>query len=142
MSNPFQNSAQQPHVPQQPYLGQQLVNPPRTGPDDANPFEAAFDFTFDTYATPGLVKIVYAASVLVTVLGYVGIVIATFAATLPDKTAFGVVIAQGTPVPGLAVLLLGWIPALLLILGVRLALEQVLATVRTAMHLRHSKAGQ
>jgi len=35
---------------------------------DPNPFAAAFDFSFETYATPGLVKIVYGLMVAVTAL--------------------------------------------------------------------------
>ncbi len=103
---------------------------------DPNPFAAAFDFSFETYATPGLVKIVYGLMVAVTALGYLVAVIATFAATLPDQTLAGFIPVAGSPIPGLVVLLLGWIPALLVILGARLALEQALATVRTAMDAR------
>jgi|BarGraNGADG00312_1021997.scaffolds.fasta_scaffold138971_1 Domain of unknown function (DUF4282) len=134
MSIPGQNPYAQ-HLPPN-YPGPHAHPLYTVRPDaDPNPFAAAFDFSFETYATPGLVKIVYGGIVVVTILGYLASVIGTFLATLPDHYVLYATI-PGSPIPGLAVLLLGWIPALLLILAARLALEQALATVRTAMDAR------
>jgi hypothetical protein len=36
------------------------------------PFSEAFDFSFDRYATPAVVKVVYMVTVILCVLAYVG----------------------------------------------------------------------
>lgn len=99
---------------------------------DPNPFSAALDFSFKTYATPGLAKIVYILFIAVTIMGYLWSGLSLFALVSlgGNKNIFEVLI------PGLFAMVLGLIPAALVILGVRLALEQALATVRTAMDTR------
>lgn len=99
-------------------------------PKDANPIKAAFDFSFGSYATPGIVKIVYVIGIVLAALWYLFAVIAAFSAFAGSSTAY--VEIPGTPVPGILVLLLGWIPAGFFVLVLRLALEHVLSSVRTA----------
>jgi hypothetical protein len=85
---------------------------------DANPLRAAFDFRFTTYATPGLVKIIYILAAILAGIWWIGGALAYLLA--------------GGPVIGIVWLLLGWIPALLWMLFVRIILEASLALVRVA----------
>ena len=85
------------------------------------PFSEAFDFSFSTYASLQLVKIVYILFIVIVSLVYVANVILTFVMT---------------PILGILVLIVGWIPALLMVLAVRVRLEVTLATVRTAIDAR------
>jgi len=106
------------------------------GGGDDGPFLEAFDFSFDRYATPAVAKVVYMVTVILCALTYVGSVIVAFAIFMLDQNLGGVYNHTGSPFPGFLVLVLGWIPALLIILMARLALEQALATVRTAVDAR------
>ena len=85
------------------------------------PFSEAFDFSFSTYASLQLVKIVYILFIVIVSLVYVANVILAFVMT---------------PILGILVLIFGWIPALLMVLAVRVGLEVTLATVRTAIDAR------
>jgi hypothetical protein len=91
------------------------------GVDGDGPFAQAFDFSFSTYASLRLVKILYIFCIVVAALGYL-------AAAIPMLLLM--------PPIGIAILLLGWIPALLMILSLRVGLEVTLATVRTAIDVR------
>ena len=88
------------------------------------PFSDAFDFSFSTYATPGVVKIVYVIMLVVCVAEYASIVLWSLVAGLIS------------PLFVLAAILLGWILPLLTLLMGRLTLEHYLATVRTAQETR------
>jgi hypothetical protein len=111
--------------------------PPGRGPgiESQPPFSDAFDFSFDSYATPTVVKVVYALTVVACVLAYVGNVLLSFALFLPDAD-LGFTKIAGSAVPGLVALVVGWIPALIVVLAVRVGLEQSMAAVRTAMDVR------
>ena len=87
---------------------------------DANPLSALFDFSFNKFATPGLVKIVYILSVVVAVGTWLLWVLAGFSAS-----AFG-----GGTGGGVLALLFGWIPALLAIAFTRFILEGIVALIR------------
>jgi hypothetical protein len=91
------------------------------GPREANPLKAAFDFSFGSYATPGLIKLIYIIAVALGVLTWLFYVVIGFASE---------------PVVGVLALVLGWIPTLLFVLLLRVALEVSLAGVRTAMDVR------
>jgi hypothetical protein len=125
------------YPPQQPLYAQQLLpgwenrtrgrnsgggNGGGGGGDGGDgPFAEAFDFSFSTYASLQLVKIVYILIIVVVSLVYVANVIVMFVMT---------------PILGTLVLILGWIPALFLVLAARIGLEVTLATVRTAIDAR------
>ena len=100
------------------------------------PFAEAFDFSFDRYATPAVVKVVYMLTVILCVLTYVGNALMAFAIFMPDQDIAGVYKYTGTAFPGILALVLGWIPGFIIILGVRVSLERALATVRTAIDAR------
>lgn len=102
---------------------------------DANPLKAAFDFSFGTYATPGIVKIVYIVGIVLAVLWYLLAIVAGFQVGAPRDFGFGVE-TPGTAVPGVLAILFGWLPAAFFVLVLRLALEQVLSSVRTATDVR------
>jgi uncharacterized membrane protein YtjA (UPF0391 family) len=111
--------------------GAQSPQPPR----DAGPIKAAFDLSFNSWATPGLVKIVYIVGIVLVVVSYVISVISMFIAGLPRDYGFGVE-SEGTVVPGILTLVFGWIPGAFFILLLRVGLEQVLSNVRTATDIR------
>ena len=100
------------------------------------PFSEAFDFSFEKYATPAVVKVVYMLTVILCVLTYVGNALMAFAIFMPDHDIAGVYKYTGTAFPGILALVLGWIPGFIIILGVRVSLERALATVRTAIDAR------
>lgn len=107
---------------------------------DANPFRAAFDFSFGSYATPGLVKIIYVLAVILAAIWWIGGTIMTFimgAAIMSVGDPYGDSGSAAGVVLGLFWLLLGWIPALLWLLLVRIALESSIALVRVADDMRH-----
>ena len=92
----------------------------RTRQEDG-PVATAFDFSFSKYATPGLIKILYILFVVFLALSYSVEVILWFLMS---------------PILGLLVLIFGLIPALFVILVVRMGLEVSMATVRTAIDVR------
>jgi hypothetical protein len=121
----------QPPPPQQPSPGIRRIA-------DANPFRAAFDFGFNSYATPGLVKIIYVLATILAVIWWIGGTIMTFitgAAITSLGNPYGGGGAGGI-VLGVFALLLGWIPALLWLLLVRIVLEASTALVRLADDMR------
>ena len=137
------------YPPQQPIYGQQLLPgwENRTqGPGDGGngggvvggdgPFMEAFDFSFDRYATPSVVKVIYVLVVISCVLAYLGTAGLAFVTFMPDQDIGGVYRYSGSPIPGVLVLVFGWIPGLIVILKTRVQLEQALATVRTAIDAR------
>lgn len=118
---------------------------PASGPadrkfDDANPLRAAFDFGFNRYATPGLVKIIYVLAVVIAAVWWIGGTITTFVlgAAVSDlgRMTTGSGGGGGGIVLGIVSLLLGWIPALLWVLLVRVVLEAAMALVRVAEDAR------
>jgi hypothetical protein len=50
---------------------------------------AIFDFSFTNFVTTKLIKIIYAISLVMVVLGFFGMVIGGFGAMLSDNVAFG-----------------------------------------------------
>lgn len=134
-----QSQQQSPGYPQSGFGQQQPGQPAPWGggpqqPKDANPIKAAFDFSFGSYATPGLVKIVYIVGMVLAALGYLSVILSGFQLGAPRDYGFGQ--SPGSPVPGVLAILFGWIPAAFFILVLRLALEQVLSSVRTATDVR------
>jgi hypothetical protein len=117
-------SSWQPQQPQQP---QHRIS-------DANPLRAAFDFGFNSYATPGLVKIIYVLALIVAALWWIGGGLTVLIAGVAARSLGG---GDGSVALGVIALLLGWIPALLWLLFVRIVLEASLALVRVADDARH-----
>ena len=91
------------------------------GDDGDGPFAQAFDFSFSTYASLRLVKILYIFLIVLVGLAYLGDALLMFFVMPPI---------------GIAILLLGWIPAMFLVLAARIGSEATLATVRTAIDVR------
>ena len=126
-----------PPPPGGPIYGQHL--PPGWENRNGSDFWDAFDFSFDRYATPAVVKVVYVLMVILCVLAYVGNAFMAFAFFLPDRDIGGFFKYSGSAFPGILALVLGWIPGFILILVARVSFEQALATVRTAMDARALK---
>lgn len=91
-------------------------------------FGALFDFGFNSFVTPSLVKMIYVAFTVLAAIYYVFAVIGA--------------LASGEPILGLAVLLLGWIPALLLIAFMRVTLEFYYAVIRMSEDVHQRRSGQ
>ena len=81
----------------------------------ANPFAALFDFSFQSFATPGLIKLLYIVGTVLLALGWVVGVIAGF--------------TQGV-LPGLGVLVFGAVAVLFYLAFLRVLLEFYYAVVR------------
>lgn len=84
-------------------------------------FAALFDFGFNSFATPVVIKILYVLGLVVIGLGYVGFVITAFAES---------------PGYGLLVLLLGGVVALFYVIFFRVFLEFYYAVVRMSEDIR------
>jgi len=127
---------QQPGAYQQPSAAQPGAgwNFPPQPPRDASPLKAAFDLSFNKYATPGIVKIVYIVGIVLVTLGWIFGVIGAFLSGAPRS--YGSLQTEGTIVPGILMLIFGWIPGAFFILLLRVTLELTLSNVRTAMDVR------
>lgn len=135
-----QPPGQGPGGPGQSYGQPPAEPPPSRSIADANPFKAAFDFSFNSYATPGLVKIIYVLATILAIIWWIGgtiMVFITGSAFSSLNDPYGESGGAGGVVLGIIALLLGWIPALLWLLIVRIALEASMALVRLADDMRH-----
>ena len=99
-------------------------------------FGALFDFSFADYATPSIVKLVYVLTFVVNVLGWLA---ATF--VMFGMGSIGSYYGGGNSAVGVLTLLVGWVPALLNVATMRLALEFYLVTLRTHHSINDIKAG-
>jgi hypothetical protein len=114
----FANPPQPPPPPQQP--------PSAPPPPSPGLFNALFDVTFRTYATPHIARIVYILVMVVIGLGAIGGI----------ATAFGL---MGSRQPGAGFLLLILTPlgALIYLALARMAIELLVAVTRTADEVSH-----
>lgn len=96
-----------------------------TGPAQANLFSALFDFSFNSFATPALIKIVYIVGTALLVLGWLGFTITTF--------------ATGEPLLGLLAFVGGAIVVLFYIAFLRLVLEFYYAVVRMSEDIHNRR---
>lgn len=90
------------------------------------------DFSFTSYATPSIVKLVYLGAAVLLVLAWLGYAISFIGTGLSTDTG-------GLVVAGVLTLVLGWIPVLIYIALVRVSLEFSLAGIRTAEGVREIK---
>jgi hypothetical protein len=120
------------------YYQQWQTQPAKRPVGDANPLKAALDFSFDSYATPGLVKIIYILAAVLGALWWIGGTIVMFvaAASQPEIAGYSSGPSGSDFIPAILSLLLGWIPVLLWLLLVRVLLEAAMALVRTASDVR------
>lgn len=100
-------------------------------------FQALFDFSFSSFITVQFAKFIYIINIAIAALIYFVFVIAGFSGMGEDVGA-GILF-------GFGILLFGWIPALLQIVSVRLALEGMIAVIRIAQNtaaIREATAGK
>lgn len=90
---------------------------------DDNPLKALVDFGFKEFATPGIVKFVYALTFISCLGGWLITVIAMFMA---GNTGY-----DDTAVPGVLALLFGWVPWLIYLAMMRMVFEFFLVNIRT-----------
>ncbi|MBV7281294.1 DUF4282 domain-containing protein [Corynebacterium sp. TAE3-ERU30] len=112
------------------------------GAESKNFLQALFDFSFSSFITIKFAKAIHLVNIVLALLGYVfWVFIWLFVASDVGDSEVG---AMATFFAIIA-LLFGWIPALLQIVGVRLALEMNIALVRTAQNtsaLREATVGR
>jgi hypothetical protein len=84
-------------------------------------FGALFDFSFNSFATPVVIKVLYILGLVAIGLGYVVLVISGFA---------------NSPITGLAILIGGLIGALIYVIFLRITLEFYYAVVRMSEDIR------
>ena len=112
------------------------------GAESKNFLQALFDFSFSSFITIKFAKVIHLVNIVLALLGYVfWVFIWLFLASDVGDSEVG---AMATFFAIIA-LLFGWIPALLQIVGVRLALEMNIALVRTAQNtsaLREATVGR
>lgn len=94
---------------------------PREPAEPKNFFAALFDFGFNTFVTPMIVKVVYILITIAIALGWLVFVISGFAGDQPGL--------------GIVALLLGWIPALLYLAFFRMTLEFYYGVVRMSQDI-------
>lgn len=100
-------------------------------------FQALFDFSFSSFITIQFAKFIYIINIAIAALIYFLFVIAGFSGMGEDVGA-GFLF-------GIGILLVGWIPALLQIVAVRLGLEGMIAVIRIAQNtaaIREASAGR
>ncbi len=89
-------------------------------------FGALFDYGFNSFVTPALVKVIYIVSTVLVAVYYLFLV--------------GIGFASG-PAFGALTLLLGWIPALLVLAFIRVSLEFYYAVIRMSEDVHHRQPG-
>lgn len=108
---------------QQPYPQQRYPQnsgaPNKNVIEGKNFFAALFDLSFQSFVTVKFAKFIYVLLIAFILLGYVVVVIASFAED---------------PLLGLLALLLGWIPAAIYLILIRITLEFMIALVRTSQN--------
>lgn len=112
--HPYQQ--QPPHYPQP---GQQPPQGQATAAEAKGFFGALFDFSFDSFVTIKFIKFIYVLSIAFLVLLWLFYVVVGFV---------------WDPGAGAAALLLGWIPVILYVIWIRVVLEFLVSTVRTAQN--------
>ncbi|GGE67949.1 DUF4282 domain-containing protein [Nesterenkonia cremea] len=110
-------SPYQPH-PGQPHPGQQSQSQ-AAATEAKGFFGALFDFNFDSFVTIKFIKFIYILSSAFLVLLWLFYVVAGFV---------------WEPAAGATALLLGWIPVILYVIWIRVVLEFLVSTVRTAQN--------
>ncbi|QJY46314.1 DUF4282 domain-containing protein [Pseudonocardia broussonetiae] len=130
----WQGGQQPPYPPPPGGYGQQPPAgwgpPPGPGGPSGSPaqksfFSALFDFTFDSFATPGLIRILYIIGTVLIVLGWLGYVVIGF-------SALGAA-------AGIGILIFGAIFALFAIALLRVSLEFYYAVVRMSEDIHNRR---
>ncbi|MBW0112211.1 DUF4282 domain-containing protein, partial [Pseudonocardia sp. KRD-182] len=98
---------------------------PSGSPAQKSFFSALFDFTFDSFATPGLIRILYIIGTVLIVLGWLGYVVVGF-------SALGAA-------AGIGILIFGAIFALFTIALLRVSLEFYYAVVRMSEDIHNRR---
>lgn len=116
-------SDQPPYPPEQSYPA-----PPPYGGGESSPrkpgfFGALFDFRFEHFVTPTIVRVVYVVATVVLVLGWLVFTVVSF--------------AQNGAGGGLAVLVLGALGVLIYLCLIRMTFEFYLALVRLSEDVHH-----
>ena len=99
--------------------------------------KALFDFSFKSYVTPSVAKVVYVLGIIVGIFGYLGSVVGGFITTAGIADSLSYFFDAGLlyvfPIIGIFTNLLG---LALWIIALRMVIEMVLAQIRTAQYMR------
>ncbi len=98
--------------------------PTQVAPGDRSGFAALFDFSFSTFATPSMIRLLYIVGSILIGLGYIGYVIALFSVSA---------------IAGLITLLLGAVVALFSMALLRVSLEFYYAVVRMSEDIHNGR---
>lgn len=93
--------------------------------EQKSPLAALFDFSFTTFATPGLIKILYIVGTALLLIGWLGFTIVNFAGS--------------GAVAGIVTFLLGAVVVLFYLAFLRLSLEFYFAVVRMSEDIHHRR---
>ncbi|UFU06096.1 DUF4282 domain-containing protein [Ruania halotolerans] len=115
--------------PQQPDAGQYGQ------PKASGFFSAFFDFSFSRYVTLTFAKVIFVIAIIIAILWWLGIIIGGFGAGALSSMAnpYGRSDGGGA-ILGVLAILFGWIPPALFLVGVRVGLEFVVATIKTSQN--------
>ena len=131
MSQPYPPN---PSQPEQPYGAPQpqpgptpgaQPQPPYPGPASTSEpsfFQALFDVRFNSFITLKFATFIYIIGIVLAALGWISLIIGSLA-TINDS-----------PLPLIGAILLGWIPALFTVIWIRILIEFVISTIRTAQN--------
>ncbi len=108
--------------PGEPHQGQPPSSPPPIQQQQSGFFSALFDFRFDRFVTPSVVRVLYALGFAAIILVYLVYIVIAF---------------YSGPIFGLVVLLLGWIVPLLYLTLWRVMLEFFVAVIRMSEDIHH-----
>ena len=103
----------------------QVLGGPSGTEEQKSPLAALFDFSFTTFATPGLIKILYIVGTALLLLGWLGFTIVNF--------------ANSGAVAGILTFLLGAVVVLFYLAFLRLSLEFYFAVVRMSEDIHHRR---
>ncbi|UFU02720.1 DUF4282 domain-containing protein [Ruania suaedae] len=98
-------------------------------------FSAFFDFSFSKYVTLTFAKVIFIIAIVIAILWYLGAIISGFGAGALSSMAdpYGRNDGGGA-ILGVLAILFGWIPPVLFLIGVRIGLEFVVATIKTSQN--------
>lgn len=111
-----------PPLPPQPNSGAPVPpweSPQQAGAEAQGFFRALFDFSFTQFVTLKFAKFIYVLLIVALALSWLSAIIGGFTVH---------------PGVGIGALLLGWIPLLIALIFYRMAIEFVVATIRTAQN--------
>ena len=137
-----------PGVPQHPQAGEPTWSTPPAHPPQAPAprgdgfLRSLFDVRFEKFITIRFASVIYIIGIVVAALGYIGTVVSAIILAVAGSAASSYYGSSGMGPGGVMLILsaifLGWIPAFVQIIVMRVVIEFVVANVRTAINTTHA----